>query len=308
MRLAAVTLRMDRFEFRTIAALGIGALLVSAILAARLLSFGIPDRCLGADELSAVCEAWATRVVAYHEAATLAGPVVLAAFALLPIVGGLLVGTSLVGKEIDERTTIFAWSVGPDRRRWLALRALPPAALLVLVTLAVGLFDDWVIWLAGRRPLSELGFDLLAFRGVAPAAAALASLGIATFIGAVMGRVLPTLLIAGGFVAAAFIGVGFASDRFLENETVVVDVAAAPPGRQLDTYFQTAEGELLTWDAAFGRYGEDMNAWPATLRQLLRMNVYETAPLVAARIALLDGALGLTAITAAFAVVARRRP
>jgi len=143
---------------------------------------------------------------------------------------------------------------------------------------------------------------------VVPAAAALAALGIAAFVGAVMGRVLPTLLIAGGFVVAAFIGVGFASDRFLENETVVVDVAAAPPGLQLDTYFQTAEGEVITWDAAFGRFGQDMNTWPPTLRQLIRMNLYETAPLVAMRMALLDGAIGLTAITLAFAVVARRRP
>ena len=143
---------------------------------------------------------------------------------------------------------------------------------------------------------------------MAPASAALSALGIAMFVGAVMGRVLPTLLVAGGFIVASYVGVGFASDRFLENETVVVDVAAAPPGRQLDTYFQTAEGELITWDAAFSRYGEDMNLWPATLRQFIRMNVYETAPLVATRMTVLDGAIGLAAITLAFAVVARRRP
>jgi hypothetical protein len=308
MRLMAVTLRMDRFEIRAIAALGLGALVVSAILAVRLLSFGIPDACLGADTLDPVCQIWATRVAAFREATTLTGPVVLAAFALLPVVGGLLVGTSLVGKEIDERTTTFAWSIGPDRRRWLALRALPPAVLLVVVTLAVGLFVDWVIWLASRRPLISLGFDLLAFRGVVPAGAALAALGISMFVGAVMGRVLPTLLIAGGFVAAAYIGVGFVSDRFLENETIVVDVATAPPGQQLDSYFQTPDGELITWDEAFGRYGDDMSQWTVTLRPYERLNVYETAPLVAARVALLDGALGLATITLAFAVVARRRP
>jgi len=302
MSLLAVTLRMDRFELRAIAALGVGALVVSGILAVRLLSFGIPDACLGADELQAACQAWAARIAGYREAATVTGSVVLAAFALLPMVGGLLVGTSLVGKEIDERTTSFAWSVGPDRRRWLLLRTLPPALFLVLATLCVGLFDDWLIWLA------ELGFDLVAFRGAAPTGAALAALGIAMFVGAVMGRVLPTLLVAGGFIVAAYVGVGFASDRFLENETVVVDVAVAPPGRQLDTYFQTAEGELITWDAAFGRFGQDMNTWPASLRQLVRMNVYETAPLVATRITLLDGTIGLAAITLAFAVVARRRP
>jgi hypothetical protein len=308
MSLLAVTLRMDRFELRAIAALGVGALVVSGILAVRLLSFGIPDACLGADELQAVCQAWATRIAGYREAATVTGSVVLAAFALLPMVGGLLVGTSLVGKEIDERTTTFAWSVGPDRRRWLLLRTLPPALFLVLATLCVGLFDDWLIWQASRRPLAELGFDLVAFRGAAPTGAALAALGIAMFVGAVMGRVLPTLLVAGGFIVAAFVGVGFASDRFLENETVVVDVAVAPPGRQLDTYFQTAEGELITWDAAFSRFGQDMNTWPASLRQLVRMNVYETAPLVATRIFLLDSTIGLAAITLAFAVVARRRP
>jgi hypothetical protein len=304
----AVTLRMDRFELRAIAALGLGALVVSGILAVRLLSFGIPDACLGSDTLGLACQAWATRVAAYQEAARLTGPVVLAAFALLPVVGGLLVGTSLIGKEIDERTTTFAWSIGPDRRRWLALRALPPAVLLVVVTLAVGLFVDWVIWLASRRPLIELGFDLLPFRGVAPAAAAVAALGIAMFVGAVMGRVLPTLLVAGGFVAAAYIGAGFVSDRFLENETIVVDVATAPPGQQLDSYFQTPEGELITWDEAFARYGDDMSQWTVTLRPYERLNVYETAPLVAARIALLDGTLGLATITLAFGVVARRRP
>jgi len=164
MRLAAVSLRMDRFELRAILALGAGALAVSAVLAVRLLSFGIPDGCLGTDELNAVCQPWATRVAAYHEAANLTGAVLLAAFGLLPVVGGLLIGTSLVAKEIDERTTIFAWSVGPDRRRWLALRAVPPALLLVAVTLVVGFFDDWLIWLASRRPASELGFDVLAFR------------------------------------------------------------------------------------------------------------------------------------------------
>ena len=87
-----------------------------------------------------------------------------------------------------------------------------------------------------------------------------------------------------------------------------MDLAVATPGRQLDTYFQTPDGELITWDAAFSRFGDDMNQWPAALRQFVRLNVYEAAPLAAERIALLDGAIGLAAITTAFVVVARRRP
>jgi hypothetical protein len=307
MRLLAATLRMDRFELRAIAVLGGVIFLGSALFAARLLSFGIPDACF-ADELSSACQPWAGQLFAYHATVDKGMQAVIIALILLPIVGGLLVGTSLVGKEIDERTTTFAWSIAPDRRRWLLLRVVPPAVFLVLVALAIGLFDDWVMWLASHQPQSVLGFDLLGLRGIVPAGAALSTFGISLFVGAVMGRVLPTLLIAGGFIAAAYLGVSFVSGRFLENETIVVAVATAPPGLQLDSFFQTPEGELISWDEAFGRYGPDMNLWTVTLEPFERMNVYETYPQVAARIAILHGGLGLAAITLAFAVVSRRRP
>ena len=299
---------MNRFELRAIAILGLVLALGGGLFAARLLAFGIPDACLGVDEFEPVCAPWTLSVSSYHEFTQTGMGIIIFGLGLLPIVGGLLIGTSLVAKEIDQGTATFAWSVGPDRRRWLLLRAAPTALLLVVVALAIGLFDDWLIWLAQRQPVAGLGFELMAFRGVVPAGAALSVLGISMFVGAVMGRILPTLLIAGGFVVCAYLGASFLGERFLENETIVVESVVAPPGRTVEGFFETPEGERISWDEAFNRYGWDQSQWTVTLKELVRLNVYETYPLVAARMALLHGALGFSAITLAFAVVARRRP
>jgi hypothetical protein len=306
--LLAAAMRMNRFELRAIGALALAVFLGGVLFAVRLLLFDIPDACFGAGADTPACLPRARDLVAYGEIVSTGMTIVFGALVMLPIVGGLLVGISLVGKEIDQRTATFAWSVGPDRRRWLLLRVVPTVLLLVVVTLAVSLFDTWLISFASRSATTELTFDRLGLRDLSTAGAALSVFGISLFVGAVIGRVLPALLLAGGFVICAYVGVSIVNDRFLQNEAIVVDISTAPPGRTIEDVFETPDGERLGWDEAFSRFGYDMAQWPTSIKQFARMNVYETYPLVDARMALLHGVLGLATITLAFAVVARRKP
>lgn len=143
----------------------------------------------------------------YDIRANEAGHVRLGLFAL-PTLVGLVLGSTLVGRELELRTAPLAWSLEGGRMRWLAQRLGGVVALLVLGLGAMALlgagFDA-----ALRLPSDSERLGELAMRGLPLLTRGLAALGIALLAGAVLGRTPPALLLATVAVGALwFVGSG----------------------------------------------------------------------------------------------------
>jgi hypothetical protein len=114
-------------------------------------------------------------------------------------------------------------------------------------------------------------------------------------------------------VVTTFLVVTLLTDTFLSTETVLTyGMDGGVPGRVVGYMIQSPEGDVMTFQEAYERYGEaameSVDGPSATFRTVLRINPPELYPFVVARMLVLYSALGLLTIVASFAVVERRRP
>ena len=255
---ALLTLRLHRFEFVTCAGLGAAVIAALAYAVWRMSLIHVPIACFRGpcDTPEGVLNKFFN--VAGGLGVVLGGPV------LLPAVSGLVLGVALVGKEIERGTAVLAWSVGTSRRRWLAERLLPAVVLLLVSCLAAGALADVLEGL--RNPVVDpaASFEHLGLRGILPAAHGIAAFGLALLVGAWLGRLLPALLIAGALSLATVIGVRAVTDAMLNREVVVLvgtrdsDLnALASTGLNRGVAFLQPDGQLLTYEEARARYGQE---------------------------------------------------
>jgi hypothetical protein len=307
-------LRGNRYEMVGVAVLAIVVLGVAGGLVGRLATAGIPDACWAGGPGTAGCAVSRLDIESYLNDAGTWGYFALGGIAVLPILGGLLVGITLAGKELDRGTATFAWSLTPSRRRWLLDRALPLAILVTGASLLGGVFADWLEVL--RNPGNDVSstFSHVTTRGVVVGAQGLAFLGIATCIGAVFGRILPALLLSAALVLASYAGVAIAADEMMQTETVmVVDPQEVVPGRLMAVLYQTPEGEIVSWADLYARLGA---AWETSedagqslgIRQVVVVIPEQLYPIAVARMTILFIAIGLAGLVLSAAVVDRRRP
>lgn len=304
-------LRPHRSELVAIAILSVVVLLLAGGLAIRLLSFDLPPECLGFDgPSSATCEGLGREIAEYNDTRDRWSMPAFYGIALLPVLSGLVLGISLVAKELDQGTTTLAWSIGPSRRRWLLLRVVPVVAFVVAAGLAAGLLGDLLMQLGDPTGEARRNFALLGVRGVVVASVAFSALGVALLVGSVVGRLLPALAIAALLVLGTSVGVALLNETFLRTEALIVDADQILPGRPIDSRVRTPEGEIITFEEAFARYGDDLGEMGPTspLRMVQVVNPAEIYPLAVARMTVLHAALGFVALVLTFAVVDRRRP
>jgi hypothetical protein len=311
----ALTVRSHRSEVIGAGMVGLLALVGALFVASHLALADIPITCFGAG--GPECLGMDPRIGAYREFARQWGYVALGGLVLLPIIPGLILGIALVGKEIDRGTAVFAWSLAPSRRRWFLTRAMPIGTVIVAASLAGGFLGDWLEAL--RDPGVDPGgtFEHMGIRGWPVAGMALAAFGLALACGAIFGRILPALLLAIVLTGATWAAVNVGTYALLSNETVYVPgVDGGPTGpirwRVVDYLIVAPTGEILTWQQAYERYGDPgVLTGPDAAVQLgsvLAVNPGQMYPLVAARMALLYGVVGLAASVLAVAEVDRRRP
>jgi ABC-type transport system involved in multi-copper enzyme maturation permease subunit len=307
-------LRANRYEMVGLAVLAVAALGVAGSLVARLALAGIPDACWDGGTGGPGCGFSRLDVDSYMNDAGTWGYVALAGIALLPILSGLLVGVVLVGKELDRGTATFAWSLTTSRRRWLLTRVVPFAVLVTAASLAGGMFADALEVL--RNPGRDVAdsFAHLTTRGVVVGAQALAFLGIATFVGTVLGRLLPALILSAGLVVIAYVGVAIAADQMVRTETVtIVDPQAMVTGDLKEILYQLPDGQLLSWGEVYDRYGP---AWETAedggeslgIHQAFVVIPAQLYPISVARMSIFFGVIGLVGLVLTTAVVDRRRP
>jgi hypothetical protein len=174
------------------------------------------------------------------------------ALQVLPVLAGLFIGAPLVAEELETGTHRLVWTQSVGRRRWLlsklALVLLPSMACAVIVAVfsqqTAAALSSFNLWGA---------FDVV---GVAFVAYVVFSLALGITAGALIGRLLPAMVVTlFGFVLARFV-VTQERPRFMPPLTVVwhplVGPAAVPAGawefkydfasQQLATiYYQPAE-------------------------------------------------------------------
>jgi hypothetical protein len=314
-----LALRAHRFETLAVALFAVASLGGAAVVVVRLMAYAIPVSCFRGTGPALVCQTRSRDMEAYLSFAGDWGFFALAGIDLLPVVSGLFLGIAMAGKEIDRGTTVFAWSLTPSRRRWLMQRVAPVALAVVAAGFVGGFFADQLEALRDPGVDPAATFGHLGLRGAVIAGEALAVFGLALAAGAILGRILPALLVAAALSLGAIIAVNVATDAWLHEETIAVlgvdDVSSVHPDwRIIDYRVLAPDGAILTWNEAYERYGDPGDPTAVAgdgtvdLKTVLYVNPGQIYPLVVARMTLLFGVLGLAGIVLAFAVVERRRP
>jgi hypothetical protein len=132
---------------------------------------------------------------------------VMVVMAYLPTAIGLALGIPLIAREIEQGTAPTVWALAASRSRWLSGRLLPVLVIL-LVFLAALATSSELLWMSRSPTGIPNRFDDAGAHGLAVVAKGLAAFGIAAVVGAVMGRTLPTVIVAGSLSLAMLVAGG----------------------------------------------------------------------------------------------------
>jgi len=316
MRTAArLTFRLYRFELIAIVLYALLLAALALVVTARLNAINPGADCLKAwltqgPPATSGCDS-AADFFSRNEAE--AGKV-MAAMWLLPLAAGVVIGSVLIAREIEHRTTQFAWSVGTSRRRWYLDRLLPVTIVAIgvvtLAAIAAELLESARMpWMDAVASASDYGL-----RGPVVVALAFATLGVSVLVSSMVGRILPALLIAAVLAVAlrAVVNsqVPFGEPMSALNQDVMTAGFEYP--LVVDQGWRTDDGKVLTTDEAiaslppgsddpytllYEKYGPETLGVPA--RDVWRVELRQSAIFLV---------VGLGTLVAAGYVVARRRP
>jgi hypothetical protein len=299
--------RMQRFEI--VALLAFAAALVAAALyvASELDAVGFGTCALAMDAPPAGCEALGAR---FYELQSDHAQPVLSFMAILPYAAGLFLGAPLIARELERGTARLAWSIAPSRVRWYAWRVLPIVAIAVGIAYIAGAAVNRLV--AAQAPGIDLenAFDGFGQRGGLVAVTAFVMVAGSIGLGSVIGRVLPTVILALVLGAFGIYGVQRLHADFTAREAVVVDEGELEPGdRYVDQFFRLPDGRLVGW-AELQRidpesFQSEMGPQYPIVNLVIPGERYRE---IEAREAVLLGSIGVAMLVAAGVIVARRRP
>lgn len=212
------------------------------------------DSCLASVAIQEACNAQVAQAWdAFDKGQRLLGLMLIAPFGV-----GLILGTPLVARELEGGTAPLAWSLSRSRVRWLVGRVGFAALITFLVLASLAIASDHLAAL--MYPERHLGrdFDWYGQRGWLLVARGVGVLAVAVLVGAVLGRTLPTLLVAAILVGASAFAVGGVNQAWLEGEAVVMRV---DPRLGLEDAgalwvqggLQMVDGTTYTWDQVYAQ-------------------------------------------------------
>jgi hypothetical protein len=303
-------LRPLRTELLGVAGLAALVLMAAGFVAARLLAFNLPEACLFGESTDPACVGRQFDAIQYQAFASSWTGAVGYVAALFPSVAGVILGIATIAKELDQRTAVLAWSVGPSRRVWLLQRVVPLLAIVAL--LGLGSSELFRVMARLRSPgfdaFQGSEFEFIPVTGFGPLAGGVSAFGITVVVGAMLGRLLPGLLAAAAFVIFAALLIQQGNDRLMSNETILAESLLAGPGRQVDWLLRTPDGRIINGSDAWPDYVDEYGQPLPGVVQMTRYVPIEIRDQVAARYVLFHLVAGLFALTLAFAVVERRSP
>ncbi|MGH2445396.1 MAG: hypothetical protein ACRDGD_05080 [Candidatus Limnocylindria bacterium] len=227
----------------------------------------------------------------------------------------LVLGVPILTREIERRTAMIAWPMAGSRLKWLAWRVVP---VLVVALVLIGVMAFAADQLAQAYfPHSDIGFDRHGVRGLSLVARSMLMLVAAVLLGAVVGRLLPALLIG----IALAVGISTAMDAALPHwassaeltgpETEIYGPGPLRTGGQYrladGTLISAQEGEILVQERYEQNGGEEPD--PAVMpQQVMYGTAAERYGEVLIRESAVLGVATILAAVAAVTVVQRRRP
>jgi putative exporter of polyketide antibiotics len=230
----------------------------------------------------------------------------------LPFVAGVLLGAPLVAHELEAGTAQVSWSLARSRARWLAIRFLPLVviglALMVIPALAGEILER------SLRPVIDpaASFEHYGARGPLLAVRFLPALAIAAVVGAVVGRQLPALLLAGAVVGGMAIGLMQTPVLWLQAQEQVEEFDSIENVGNLFAYvrYRDPDGTWISQEEAFSRMvtPEDEEPDPNQPQEVFFVIPGERYPEIVLRESL--ALLGMTAAAGGLLLflVRRRRP
>lgn len=241
-----------------------------------------------------------------------------------PFALGLVLGVPLVSREIEQRTAGIAWALSRSRTSWLLGRVAFAALVLVFLLVVLAIASE--VLAAAQMPTHHLDRDFAWYgrRGGLLVARGLAALGVGVLLGAVLGRVLPALLLAAFASALIFTVISLGMDRWIQTDAVVVASGDQAGVRYLGQRVELTSGELVDYGELMRRglafdvideegrlfakpedmgHPERMIGWDRTL--VVPGRLY---PQIVLRESAVVGGTALLLGLASAAVVARRRP
>jgi hypothetical protein len=300
-----LTYRINRFEIRAILAATILSITVSAAVIAWIRGSGYLACMSGGETLNARCfelqdvGAWATRIASLS--------MNLAAF--FPLLAGLLLGAPLVARELDRGTARLAWSLGPSRRRWFVQRVLPVTVVAVATAMTIGVVSEHLTALFA--PGVDLTKSFMGFRdrGVLLATSAFLMAAVAVAVGSVVGRQIPTVLLALVLGGATLLAIGEVDRKLLDAETVRLTGENQYDNDLIvgEGRLELPDGRLVTWDELVAIDPSVLNTgfdYPYVLFGIPRERYRE----IETREALAQVVVGLAFLGLGAFVVGRRRP
>jgi hypothetical protein len=262
LRGALLSFRVQRFETTIIIGATVLAVLVSAIVIA-LFNAGGYARCQADDPsvFGSLCFTgaypWLSRIARLS----------VALVPLFPVIAGLLAGGPIVAKELETGTARLAWSLGPSRLRWLALRAVPILAMVVVAALAIGLTADALLHLLNPSLDVDQSFAGFRGRGLLVGVEAFLVASIALAFGSILGRAVPTLVLSLILVGGLGVAVDKVERDLLTNEAVVEPAMTyqyTEANLVVGNRLRMTDGSILTWEQAFATHPELQNGWDET--------------------------------------------
>lgn len=300
-----LTYRINRFEVRAILVATLASVAVSALVIAWIRNSGYGDCILNDGSLTIAClelqdvGRWVTRVASLS--------LQLAAF--FPLLAGLLLGGPLIARELDKGTARLAWSLGPSRRRWYLQRVLPILVVVALTAMTIGIVAEQLTALFS--PDLDLANSFSGFhgRGVLLATSAVLLASIAVAVGSIVGRQVPTIVLALVLGGATVLAVAEIDKRVLAGEAVrLTGENSYEHDLVMDEgRFELPDGRLVTFDELVAIDPTIMERefnYPYVQFGIPRERYRE----VEAREALAQTALSLGFLVVGAVVVGRRRP
>jgi len=241
-----LTLKMHRFELIALIAFTAFVFVAAFWVAGQLDAVGYGPCAVDRGPVPANCESLGREWYQIQESQ--ASPL-FGFLAILPFATGLFLGGPLISREIERGTTRLAWSIAPSRLRWYLSRMLPIVAAVAVVTFAAGIAADRLT--AAISPNVDIAnaFDGFGQRGLLVAVTGLVMAAGAIGLGAVTGRVLPTVILALILGTLGITGVTKLHDDFTAGEAILVDGEYVGRGdRYVDQFFRLSDGRLVDWN------------------------------------------------------------
>jgi hypothetical protein len=304
--------RLHRWELAAvaIAAFGLSAWELSVVPELeRLLAM-----CRAATELVAPCGGIREMGIVYSGESQTLLAMVTPLMGALPFAAGVVLGAPLVAREIEHGTALLAWPLARSRARWLWTRLLPVAALGLAFMIVPAMAGEIVM--RALFPVLDPGanFEHYGTRGPLLVLRFLPAVTAAALVGAVLGRQLPSLLVAGVVVGAMAIGLALTPPLWLqpEEQPEVFRPIESLGSLYVTVRYRDRNGSWISDEEAFARMfwdGEgpepDPSQFPEQVTYVIAGERY--GEVVVRESALLGSAtLALGAVT--LAVVRRRRP